>query len=87
MDNILKIETFAQIAVSLGISLIAVVMILLYSCEILILPYQSAGNLIMYSFGLMPMKDFVKQEGLKAVIMIIGFIFVMYPLWNIFGLM
>ncbi len=77
---------FAQMAVSLGISPIAVVMILLYSCEILILPYESAGNLIMYSYGMMPMKDFVKQEGLKAVIMIIGFIVVMYPLWILFGL-
>ncbi len=77
---------FAQMAVSLGISPIAVVMILLFSCEILILPYQSAGNLIMYSYGMMPMKDFVKQEGLKALIMIIGFIVVMYPLWSLFGL-
>lgn len=78
---------FAQIAVSLGISPVAAVMILLYSCEILILPYQSAGNLIMYSFGLMPMKDFIKQEGLKALFMIIGFIILMYPLWILFGLM
>lgn len=78
---------FAQIAVSLGMSPIAAVMILLFSCEILLLPYQSAGNLIMYSYGLMPMKDFIKQEGLKALIMIVGFILVMYPLWNLFGLM
>ncbi|WP_242948691.1 SLC13 family permease [Caloramator quimbayensis] len=78
---------FAQIAVSLGMSPIAAVMILLLSCEILLLPYQSAGNLIMYSYGLMPMKDFIKQEGLKALIMIVGFILVMYPLWNLFGLM
>lgn len=78
---------FAQIAVSLGMNPIAVVMILVYSCELLLLPYQSAGNLIMYSYGLMPMKDFIKQEGLKSVIMFIGFIVVMYPLWNLFGLM
>lgn len=77
---------FAQIAVSLGMNPIAVVMILVYSCELLILPYQSAGNLIMYSYGLMPMKDFIKQEGLKSVIMFIGFIVVMYPLWVLFGL-
>ena len=78
---------FAQIAVSLGISPIAAVMILMYSCELLVLPYQSAGNLIMYSYGLMPMKDFIKQEGLKSVIMFIGFIVVMYPLWKLFGLL
>jgi len=79
--------TFAQIAVSLGISPIVACMILMYSCDMVFLPYQSTGNLIMYSYGLMPMKEFIKQEGLKSLIMYIGFIFVMYPLWNIFGLM
>lgn len=78
---------FAQIAVTLGMNPIAVIMILVYSCELLILPYQSAGNLIMYSYGMMPMKDFIKQEGLKSLIMFVGFIVVMYPLWNLLGLM
>jgi di/tricarboxylate transporter len=79
--------TFAQIAVSLGISPVVSCMILMYTCDLLFLPYQSTGNLIMYSYGMMPMKDFIKQEGLKSVIMFIGFIVVMYPLWNLFGLM
>lgn len=76
---------FAQIAVSLGMNPVAVVMILLYSCEILLLPYQSAGNLMMYAFGMMPMGDFIKQQGLKAVLMISGFILIIYPLWNLLG--
>lgn len=79
--------TFAQIAVSLGISPIVSCMILMYTCDMVFLPYQSTGNLIMYSYGMMPMKDFLKQEGLKSVIMFIGFIVVMYPLWKLFGLM
>lgn len=79
--------TFAQIAVSLGINPIVSCMILMYTCDMVFLPYQSTGNLIMYSYGMMPMKDFLKQEGLKSVIMFIGFIVVMYPLWKLFGLM
>ena len=41
----------------------------------------------MYEYGMMPMKDFIKQEGLKTLIMFVGFLVVMYPLWNLFGLM
>lgn len=77
----------AQIAVSLGINPIAAVMILLWSCEILYLPYQSAGNLIMYQYGLYPMKEFIRTEGLKSIIMMIVFVVIMYPMWNLFGLM
>lgn len=78
---------FAQIAVSLGINPVVACMILVYACEMLFLPYESNGNLIMYEYGMMPMKDFIKQEGLKTGIMFVGFIAVMYPLWNLLGLM
>ncbi|EOI55432.1 SLC13 family permease [Enterococcus gilvus] len=77
---------FVQIAATLGINPVAACMCLLYSCEMLFMPYESAGNLIMYGYGLMPMKDFIFQMSLKAGVMLIGFIFVMYPLWNLFGL-
>lgn len=76
---------FAQMAVSLGLNPVAVVMILLYSCEILLLPYQSAGNLMMYAFGMMPMSDFIKQQGLKALLMIVGFILIIFPIWTVLG--
>ena len=41
----------------------------------------------MYEFGMMPMKTFIKQMALKTVIMYVGFIVVMYPMWNLMGLM
>lgn len=78
---------FVQIAVSLGMSPIVACMLLLYSCEMLLFPYESAGNLIMYEFGMMSMKTFIKQMALKTVIMYVGFIVVMYPMWNLMGLM
>lgn len=77
----------AQIAVSLDINPVAAVMILLWSCEILYLPYQSAGNLIMYQYGHYPMKEFVRTEGLKSLLMMIAFIAIMYPMWILLGFM
>ena len=76
---------FAQIAVSLGMSPVAACMLLLYACELLFFPYESAGNLIMYEFGMLPMKEFIKQMTLKTIIMYLGFIFVMYPMWRLLG--
>ena len=78
---------FAQIAMSLEMSPIATCMILLLTCEMVFLPYQSAGNLIMYSYGMMSMKDFFIQQAVKSLVMFVGFIAVLYPLWNLFGLM
>ena len=76
---------FAQMAVSLGMSPVTACMLLLYSCEVLFFPYESAGNLIMYEFGMMSMGRFVKEMTLKAVIMIVGFVVVMYPMWKLMG--
>ncbi|GAX06677.1 cation transport protein [Secundilactobacillus pentosiphilus] len=78
---------FAQIAISLNINPLVACMCLLYSCELLFLPYQSAGNLIMYGYGMMTMKDFFKEMALKFGIMVAGFVLVMFPLWNLFGLL
>jgi len=78
---------FAQVAVSVGLSPVAACMILLYSCDMVFLPYEATGNLVMYNYGMMPMKDFIKQQALKSLIMLIGFIIVMYPLWGVMGLL
>lgn len=77
---------FAQTAVALGVSPVAACMILLFSCELVFFPYESSGNLIMYSYGLLPMKEFIKQFAVKDAFMVIGFIVVMYPMWSLFGL-
>lgn len=78
---------FAQVAIALGINPVAACMILLFSAEMVFLPYESSGNLIMYSYGLMPMKEFVKYNTMKTAISLVGFICVMYPLWRLLGLL
>ena len=78
---------FAQTAMALGVNPVAACMILLFSCELVFFPYESSGNLIMYSYGLMPMKEFIKQNTLKTVLSIVGFTVIMYPLWKFTGLL
>lgn len=77
---------FAQVAITLGISPVAACMLLLYSSELIFMPYQSSGSLIMYSYGQIPMKEFIKQFAVKNVLMIVGFVVVMYPMWSLLGL-
>lgn len=77
---------FAQVAVALGVSPIAAVMVLVISCDLVIFPYEVTGNYIMYSFGLMPMKDFAKQQAVKMAITLIGFLILIYPTWCLLGL-
>ena len=76
----------SQVAISLGIKPVVACMILLFSCELIFMPYQASGTLIMYSYGLMPMKEFIKQFAVKDALMIVGFVVVMYPMWMLFGL-
>ena len=68
------------------VMIVAACMILLFSCELIFMPYQASGTLIMYSYGLLPMKEFIKQFAVKDAFMVIGFIVVMYPMWSLFGL-
>ena len=78
---------FAHIAVSLGINPVAAVMLLIYSSEMVFFPYESSGYLIMYQYGMIPMKEFIKQMTLRTIIMYLGFVIVIYPMWKLTGLL
>ena len=77
---------FCQIAVTLDINPIAACMILQYTIDMVFLPHEASGNLIMYSYGLWPMRDFIIQNTIKTIINAIVFILIMYPLWNMFDM-
>lgn len=52
----------------------------------LVMPHASNTTLILYSFGAVSMKDFVKNFGIKAILNFI-WVFVMYGYWCLIGLM
>ena len=76
---------FVEMGLSLNIHPLCVLMTLLWSCEILFFPYESAGYLIMYGYGMISMKDFIKYNLIKSTIMVVSFMCILYPLWNIFN--
>lgn len=54
--------------------------------EAILLPYEYLPYLIVYSFGMMTMKDFIKFNLLRSVVFFIGFLVVLVPYWMIIGL-
>lgn len=80
------IVPFIQIAAALGINPIAACFILQYTIDMVFLPHEASGNLIMYSYGLWPMKDFILQNTVKTFINAIVFVLIMYPMWIMFNM-
>ena len=77
---------FVEIGLSMQLQPLCVLMTLLWSCEILVFPYESAGYFIMYGYGMISLKEFIKYNCLKSILMIVSFVCVLYPLWNLFHL-
>lgn len=77
---------FIQIATALDINPLAACFILQYTIDMVFLPHEASGNLIMYSYGLWPMKDFIIQNTVKTAINAIIFVAIMYPLWCMFNM-
>lgn len=78
---------FANVAIQLGMSPAAACMILVFACDMVFLPHEVAGYLVMYGFGLMPMKEFIKTQALKSLVMLIVFVCIMFPLWGLCGML
>lgn len=77
---------FAKIGIDIGIDPLTTIMTLMMSTDMIFFPHEVTGCLLMYSFGLISMKNFVRLNALKTFLMYIFFAVVMFPLWNLFHL-
>lgn len=75
-----------QVAIDLGMSQLPFMYCLVGCAEAIILPYEYAPYLIVYAFGMITMKDFVKLNILRCVVFVCGFLFVLVPYWMLIGL-
>lgn len=55
--------------------------------DFLFLPYQYANYLIMFSFGVMTMKDFVVTQTVKVFLLILFILVCIYPYWSLIGIL
>lgn len=76
-----------EIALSLNIDPTVYTYAILHGCEALIFPYEYVAYLVVYSFGMMTMKEFIKMNALRSLISLIGFGVLCIPYWSLIGLM
>lgn len=77
----------AQIAVDLGVNPLPVLYALNSSAYQIMLPYEHTSFLILYSFGMISSRDFMKFFGVTALLHFIFVICMVLPYWKIIGLL
>ena len=55
--------------------------------EAIVMPYEYIPYLIVYAFGMISMKDFIKWNTLRSVIFFGGIFVVLMPYWSLIGLL
>lgn len=76
-----------QIALNLGIEPSTFVYALAHCAEAVIMPYEYTPYLIVYSFGMISMTDFIKTSIVRCIIYFVGFLFLLLPYWMLIGLL
>ena len=80
-------QPMCLVASSLGYSAVPFALAINACTEAIILPYEYIPYLLVYSFGMMSMKDFIKTNIIRSVIFFLGFLFVLVPHWMLIGLL
>ncbi len=76
-----------QIALTLGLEPTTFVYALAHCAEAVIMPYEYTPYLIVYSFGMISMKDFIKTSCLRCALYFLGFLCVLVPYWKLIDLL
>lgn len=75
------------LAVSLGYNAVPFAYAVNACAEAILLPYEYVPYLVIFSFGMISMKDFVKVNILRSVVFFAGFLLVLVPYWMLIGLL
>lgn len=75
-----------QMALNLTISPFAIYYALMQGSSQIVFPYEWPFAFLFFSFGLIPLKQFIKVFSIAAVMNFIYFIVVMIPYWHLIGL-
>ena len=78
---------FAQLSLNLGMNPLPSLLTIIYSTDFVFLPHEVPAYLIMFGFGLMTMKDFIKLHLMKMVWFALLFGLLQIPYWHFFNIM
>lgn len=76
----------AQVATSLDAALWPPLLALYHSCFLIFLPYEIPVWLVLFGFGMISMKNFIKLSALNVLLFLVYFGVVMIPYWKLMGL-
>lgn len=83
----LLIGPISMLAVNAGYSPVAFAYAVQACSEAIIMPYEYIPYLIVYSFGMISMKDFIKTNIVRSIMFFIGFLVILVPYWKLIGLL
>lgn len=75
------------LATNLGYSPIPFAYAINACSEAILLPYEYVPYLIVFSFGMISMKDFIKANIMRSIVFFTGFLVLLVPYWMIIGLL
>lgn len=76
-----------QVAMDTGMNIWPPILTVIYSTDMVFLPYEVAVLLIFFGFGMISMKDFIKLNCLKNLIFVVLFGLLQIPWWYLIGLL
>ena len=75
-----------QVALDTGMNVWPSILTIIYSTDMVFLPYEVAVLLIFFGFGMMSMSDFIKLYSLKNLVVFILFGLLQIPWWHLMGI-
>ena len=75
------------VALQLGMDPLPFVYSLVSCSEAILFPYEFTAYLLIFSFGMISMKDFVKLNIMRSSVFLVGFLVVLIPYWMLIGLL
>lgn len=76
-----------ELVTSMGFSPIPFAYTINACVEAILLPYEYVPYLLIYSFGMISMKDFIKVNVLRSILFFLGIIGLLVPYWMLIGLL
>lgn len=76
----------AQLAIDLGMDPLSSILTIIYSTDMIFMPHEVPAYLVMFGFGMMSMKDFIKLHTWKVLWFFVFFGLVQIPYWNLFNI-
>ena len=77
---------FASLSLQLGMNPLPSLLTIIYSTDFVFLPHEVPAYLIMFGFGLMTMKDFIKLHLMKIAWFTLLFGLIQIPFWYAMGI-